>query len=273
MAVDKLARKKIPIIGALAGAWYRSLDRQGLQASAGVVAITEDFIPILAGLGVPQEKITVIPNWAPLEEVPLRPRQNNWSTQHGLDDKFVFLYSGTLAMKHDPDLLRRLAIQFSDDPAVRLVVVSEGPGADYLQDCKMNEGLENLVLLPFQPFEVLPDTLATANVMVAVLESDAGVFSVPSKVLTYHAAGRPILGSIPGGNLAARIIRRQESGICVDPGSGENWESAAKRLRVSETLRTAMARNARAYAEKEFDIVSIADRFESAFAAALSSKR
>ena len=64
------------------------------------------------------------------------------------------------------------------------------------------------MLLPFQPYEVLPEVLASADVLLAILEPEAGVFSVPSKVLSYHCAGRPILAAIPAENLAARIIER-----------------------------------------------------------------
>jgi hypothetical protein len=47
-----------------------------------------------------------------LDEPPQKPRRNSWSARHGLDDKFVFLYSGTLAMKHNPDILWQLALRY-----------------------------------------------------------------------------------------------------------------------------------------------------------------
>ena len=52
--------------------------------------------------------------------------------------------------------------------------------------------------------------LASADVLVALLETDAGAFSVPSKVLTSLSAGRPILAAIPAvqerpGRLRTRV--------------------------------------------------------------------
>lgn len=272
LAVDKLARKKLPLIGALAGSWYRYLDAQCFRTSASIVAITEDFIPMLEELGVGSEKVAIIPNWAPLDELPLRDRRNVWSGRHGLDDKIVILYSGTLAMKHNPDLVRQLAVRFRDDPEVRIVVISEGPGADYLARVKESEGLSNLVLLPFQPFQDMPEILASADMLVAILESEAGVFSVPSKVLTYLAAGRPILGAMPKNNLATRIIQNSESGMCVDPEDTSGFIAAAVELRGDCKLRESLGRNGRSYAEAEFDIDRIADRFESVFVQVLDAK-
>jgi glycosyltransferase involved in cell wall biosynthesis len=270
VAVAKLARKRLPIIGNLIAWWYRHLEIRTFQQAAAVVAITNDFVPMLCQLGVPKEKITVIPNWAPLEELPLRPRCSTWSARHNLDDRFVFLYSGTLAMKHNPDLLRHLAIQFRDDSEVRIVVISEGPGADYLLECQTKENLGNLIILPFESFGQMPDILASGDVLVAVLEADAGIFSVPSKVLTYHCAGKPILAAIPPGNLAARIIIHEGSGMCVEPHETDRFASAACQLRKNAAVRQRCGEMARAYAEREFDIQKIADRFEESILCYLS---
>jgi glycosyltransferase involved in cell wall biosynthesis len=262
VAVGGLLKKKLPVAGNLIGWWYRHLDRAAFQRAAAVISITEDFVLMLMQFGVPKENITVIPNWAPLEELPVCPRQNEWSAQHGLNDKFVFLYSGTLAMKHNPDLLRQLALRFRKDSAVQVVVISEGPGADYLAERKHEERLENLLLLPFQDFLEMPKVLASADVLVAVLEADAGIFSVPSKVLTYHCAGKPLLAAMPLDNLAARIIQQQESGICVAPCDLAGFLDAAARLHQDATLGIRFGKQARAYAEKHFDIKNIGDCFE-----------
>jgi glycosyltransferase involved in cell wall biosynthesis len=262
VAVAKLARKKLPIFGRLIGSWYRRLETATLQQSDAVVAITDDFVPMLRRLGVPLEKITVIPNWAPLEELPQHARCNEWSAANGLDDKFVFIYSGTLALKHNPDLLRQLAISFRSDPAVRIIVISEGPGASYLQERKAAENLHNLSVLLFQDFDQMPQILATGDVLVAVIEAEAGIFSVPSKVLTYHCAGRPILAAMPPENLAARIIISEGTGLCENPTNIAGFLLAAKQLREDADLRHRCGALARDYAERNFDIGKIADRFE-----------
>ncbi len=262
IAVEKLARKKLPFVGELAGWWYRKLDAACFQNSAGIVAISKDFVPIFKKFGVDPTRIVTIPNWAPLAELPPRPRRNPWSARHGLDDCFVFHYSGTLAMKHNPDLLRQIAIRFKADPAVRVVVISEGPGVEWLREKKRTDCLDNLVILPFQDFSEMPDILAASDVLIAVLEAEAGVFSVPSKVLTYHCAGRPILGGIPAENLAAHILVNNCSGLCVGPDDIDGFLTAAVRLRSEPQLCSKMGASAREYAEKTFDICLIANRFE-----------
>ena len=266
IAVHKLLSKKIPVVGAAVGGYYKWLDRKALRASDRVIVITDDFVPLMNDMSIGGDQLEVIENWAPLEEMPVRDRDNAWSEEHDLSDKFCYLYSGTLGMKHNPQLLLDLAVAYRDDPAVRVVVVSEGIGIDWLEQQRDDLGLDNLVLLPFQPFERLPDVLGSADVLIAILEPDAGVFSVPSKVLTYLCAGRALLTAIPASNLAARIVERCKAGLVVAPEDHAAFLEAARTLHDNRELREACGRCAREYSEQTFDIDRITDRFDALLA-------
>ena len=263
LAVDQILRRKIPLAGAWIGAWYRHLDRRQFQRSSKVIAITGDFTPILASeFGVDPAKVEVVPNWALIEEIPVLPKDNPWSRRHGLHDKFVFLYSGTIGMKHNPAMLLELARKHSADPAVRVVIVSEGIGADWLRKQAAAAQLPNLLILPYQPFHELPAVMASGDVLVGILEQEAGKFSVPSKTLSYLCAGRPLLLAMPLENLAACITRDHRAGLTVAPGDLAGFLDAAATLHASETLRSKLADNARAYAESTFPIARTAAVFD-----------
>lgn len=248
--------------GELIARYYIRKEYRLLAASDHAVAITEDFRPFLNAAGVPDERLTVIPNWAPLEEVPLRDKANPWSVANNLDQSFVFLYSGTLGLKHNPQLLVGLANGFRDDPETRIVVISEGLGADWLSEKKQEQGLDNLILLPFQPFESIPEVLGSANVLIALLEKSAGVFSVPSKVLTSLCAGRPVLLAAPGENLASRLIKDEGAGCWSDPDDEAEFVGSARKLASDPEMCRDSGNRARAYADDTFDIAAITDRFE-----------
>jgi len=263
LAVDKLLRKKIPIAGAWVGAWYRRLDRRQFQQSSRIIAITEDFAPVLQEeFGVPSSRIAIAPNWAEIEKFPVLPKANDWSRRHGLHDQFVFLYTGTIGMKHNPGLLLELAKRHSHDPKVKVVVISEGIGAEWLRKKIAEENIDNLRLLPYQSFAELPSVLASGDVLIGILEKDAGTFSVPSKTLTYLCANRALLLSIPPENLASRIAQRENAGLIVGPDDVEGFIGAASKLRESDSLRQQLGDNARRYAEKTFRITKIATDFD-----------
>ncbi len=262
IAVDKLARKKLPLIGHLIGAYYRVIDQRCARDSDHVVVISEDFTPILKSWGVDGQRITSIQNWAAIQSLPQLPPDNAWAKEQDLADKFVFLYSGTLAMKHNPDLLLQLAIKFRDHSDVAVVVVSEGPGADWLSERKSAHQLNNLTLLPFQPFDRFPEVIAASDVLMAVLEADAGVFSVPSKVLSYLCAGRPLVAAMPDDNLAAKMIRSIPAGVVCPPGDVTGFVDHAIRLHAESGSRSELGNSAREFAENQFDIQRITNRFE-----------
>ncbi len=270
VAVQRILRKKLPGIGHAIGYVYMRMERDLLRKSDGIVLITEDFKPIMDQWGVDLNRAHVIHNWAPLDSVPLHPKSNPWSQERGLADKLCLLYSGTLGMKHNPDILLQLALHFKDNSRVRVVVVSEGPAPDWLKAKRDEHHLKNLLVLGWQPFEVLAEVLASADVLLAILEPDAGVFSVPSKVLTYLCAQRPLLLAVPSENLAAKIVEDHNAGFVVSPDDLSGFIRAADDLIGNEGLRHELACNARTCAETHFDIEKITDRFEEVFRQACS---
>jgi colanic acid biosynthesis glycosyl transferase WcaI len=262
-----LQRKFGPLAGPLSFPFF--LLERAVASGCGVnIVIAPAFADILARWGVPPGKISVLENWAPLEELSPLARENNWSREHALDSRTVFLYSGTLGMKHRPDLLYRLAQTL--DASCSVVVITEGPGREYLQ--RMPK-LDNLLLLDFQPYDRLPEVLASADVLLATLESDAGQFAVPSKILSYLCAGRPLLLAAPKSNLAALIVERSAAGVVVDPDCPGEWIRAANHLATDGCARASFGANARHYAERQFDISQIAARFEAVLERACTASR
>ncbi len=262
VGIKNNVKKKLSILGEFIGWYYCKLEQALLRKSDEVVVITDDFKPIMFSAGVPNKKVHVIENWAPIEAMPVRQKVNHWSQQYGLDKKFCFLYSGTLGMKHNPKLLVDLALAFKENQDVVIVVISEGIGADFLKQRQKELDLSNLVLLPFQPFEDLSYVLASGDVLLAILEPDAGIFAVPSKVLTCLCTQRSLLLAVPSENLAFRIVRENSAGLAVSPSDHKGFVEAAHKLFQDDGLRRQLANNGRIYAEKNFNIEKITDQFE-----------
>jgi colanic acid biosynthesis glycosyl transferase WcaI len=270
LAMKREAEKRAGVAGRGMGVAFERVERALLRRANAIVSITDDFVPTLDRWGVRDGRHTVIENWAPLDDFPTRPRDNAWRRRQGLGDRFLFLYSGTLGLKHRPEVLYSLAEQHEGDADV--VVISQGMGEARLREMLAERPLANLKLLPFQPIEDYPDILGAADVLVALLEPAAGTFSVPSKVLSYLCAARPILAAIPPDNLAARTIARAGAGVVVPPDDGEAFLVAAKQMRVDARQRDEAGASARRYAERVFDTMAITDRFEGVINAAVGRR-
>lgn len=260
IAASRLLEKKIPIIGNIIGGYYRRLERRQMQASTRILHITEAFCEQTDKWGIQREKVDIFPNWGALDEISLGRRDNEWSKAKGLDRGTRFLYSGTLAMKHNPVLLTELANSLEGQDEV--ILVSAGIGADFLSD-KVEKGeITGLRILPLQPFEVFSDVLASGDVLLAVIEREAGAFSVPSKILSYLCAGRPIVLAAPSDNLAAQMLREIGAGIVVEPDDIDGFVNAAHAFRSDQVKAENAGCAGRSYAEGNFELSKVADRFE-----------
>ncbi|MBG7704990.1 glycosyltransferase family 4 protein [Streptomyces sp. MC1] len=246
----------------LAAKVFEAGEKWSARQAAAIVVIADSFVRVHEQWGT-ADKVTVIPNWAPLDEIVPVARANGWSAEHGLDDVRTMLYSGTLGLKHNPALLVRLAERLREQGTpVRLVVVNDGPAVPVLRDAAAARGVA-LTLLPFQPYERLPEVLGTGDVLVVLLDPEAGQFSVPSKTLSYLCAGRPVLGLMPADNLAARLLR--QAGSAVFPPEEPALDGAATWVRevLSDPARAErLGKESRALAEREFALEGCASRFE-----------
>jgi colanic acid biosynthesis glycosyl transferase WcaI len=241
---------------------FEVAERWCSRRSSAIVAIADCFVPVHAAWGT-ADKVTVIPNWAPLDEIVRGERKNDWAVAHELDDTLTLLYSGTLGLKHDPALLVLLAQQVREAGRdVRLVVVNEGPAVALLR-AEAERLAVPVTLLPFQPYEQLSEVLATGDVLVVLLDQQAGAFSVPSKTLSYLCAGRPVLGLMPAENAAADLVTRTGGAVfaptTTDVAAAAAWVAD---LLGDAPRRDEIGRAARDLAEAEFALATCADRFE-----------
>ena len=265
LAVRYVIKKKLRMLSYIAGAYYEQLEKKLLKKSDCVICIAPEFAKLVTDWGVEPSRIFTIENWAALDDVSPMDKDNDWSRAHGVDRKFCFMYSGTLGMKHRPELLLALARYLETINNACLIVVAGGTGADWLRENAHAVRKDVLTLLPFQPYERISEVLGSSDVLIALLDSEAGTFAVPSKILCYLCAGRPLILAAPRDNHAASVVEQAGAGMVVSPDRAEELLNAAKSLIENAELRARCASNARAHANRSFNIASIADRFLDSF--------
>jgi colanic acid biosynthesis glycosyl transferase WcaI len=266
-AIAEALSRRFPVLAGPVTFYYRSRESRLLRASERVLLIADDHRAVLDDLRTPSDRARVLPNWSTIEDFPkdaanggMAHQEQAWRAQHGLVGKRLLTYSGTLGMKHDPGVLADLAGAFVGDPSVAVVVISAGPGADWLRSQASERGLGNLYVLPFVDYSMLATTLQAAEILLAILEPAAARFSVPSKILTYACVGRPVVVAMPPDNAAARLIRDVRFGIVTPPGDSAAFIDAVRSLLDQPESATEQGRRGRAYAEANFPMPVIESR-------------
>jgi colanic acid biosynthesis glycosyl transferase WcaI len=192
------------------------LARFGLQHADGVIVIGRCMQEKVLGMGVPPERIHVIPNWGDPQVNNQNPGPHNkFREEHHWQDKFIILYSGNIGTSHYFDDILEVARRLRNHPDLLFVFIGNGSRHREVEAYKNRHALTNVELLPFQPQERLPETLSAGDVhFVSVRDGFAGLV-VPSKVYGIMAAGRPVLYQGDSWGEIARTITEEDIGSVI----------------------------------------------------------
>ncbi len=232
----------------------KALEKWVYRTSDRILVISRGFRENLLGKGVPGPKMAVIPNWVDTAFLRPMPKDNPLARKHGLHDKFVLMYSGTVSISSNRALesvleSARLLVRDKD---VRFVIVGDGLMREALRKRAEDLGLANVLFLPFQDYSVLPELLAAADLLLVPLDREKSRLSVPSKLYNFMAAGRPILGVAPPDSEVAAVIHDTGCGLVVRPGDVPGLAGTVTALRNDPGRLSSAAAKARTHVESHF---------------------
>jgi colanic acid biosynthesis glycosyl transferase WcaI len=194
-----------------------------LRRADAVVAIGETMKQRLIEKGAHADRITVIPNWVDTTAVQPQPLDNPWAVKNRLAGKFVVMHSGNVGHAQDLDTLVRSVTFLRDLDDLRIVVV--GFGARYSEVVELAKRLDldesRVRFRPYQPREVLSESLSAARLHFVGLAKGLSGFVVPSRLYGILAAGRPVLVGADADSETARLVNDVGCGIVVPPGRPE----------------------------------------------------
>jgi colanic acid biosynthesis glycosyl transferase WcaI len=227
----------------------RALERWVYGLADRIVVISEGFRKNLLAKGVSEQRMEVIPNWVDTAFLRPLPKDNPVARRHGLEDRFVVMYSGTLSISSNQALEHVLeaAARLAGARDVLFVIVGEGLKRESLEARAASLGLTNVAFLPFQTYADLPALLAAADVLLVPLDAKKSHLSVPSKLYTFMAAGRPILGLADPASEVAMLLRDRACGLAVPPDDPGEIAAAVRSLTRSPARCREFAGNARDY--------------------------
>jgi glycosyltransferase involved in cell wall biosynthesis len=176
--------------------------------------------------------------------------------RHGIaDDEFVVLYSGSLGLKQGlAHVVRAASLLDGGNARVRWVIVGEGETKASLRREIDEAGVgDRVLLLGLQPEAELSGMLAAADALLLSQLQSVKDTVIPSKLLMYMAAGRPVVAAVSAQSQAAAIVRDAAGGIMVAPEDAAALAHAVAALQRSPDQLAAMGHRNRCYAERHFD--------------------
>ena len=224
-----------------------------------VSTITQSMKERIVAKGIPADKIHVLPNWSNFDRKSFRVNGSRFRKKHGLENKFVFLYSGNIGQKQGLDDLIEAASRIDHDRIIFLIV---GTGA-YVSRLKKKAAalsVGNVMFLPLQPKEKLPEMLAAADVCLVIQKRVVSSIVFPSKMTNIMAAGRPVLVTAARKSELARTVTRADCGFVARPEDPGDLKEKLLEAFADATLKK-KGENAKKYADHFLERESVLRQF------------
>jgi colanic acid biosynthesis glycosyl transferase WcaI len=231
-----------------------------------VVVLSPGFKDLLVRRGVPPGKIEIIYNWTLENDIARAPRNEALALQLGMAGRFNVVYAGTFGKAHGLETVLYAAERLQKSaPQVQFVLAGDGVEGETLKSIAREKGLHNVLFLPWRPVSEIGEVLNLADALLVQLRKDPLFhITIPSKIQSYLAVGKPILVGVEGD--AANLITRAGAGLSYDSDSPDNLAEAAERLAQMPGSELAeMGERGRQFYKAELSFARGVDRFEQVF--------
>lgn len=233
---------------------YRRCDR--------ILVPARGFIPRIEAMGVEKERIRYFPNWA--EDI-YRPRTSGGppvELRIGISG-FRIVFAGNIGEAQGFPAILSAAEKLREDREIQWLIIGDGRSRGWVeQEVRRRELTDSVHLLGAFPPETMPGFFAAADVLLVSLR-DSPVFSltIPGKVQSYLACGRPIIAALDGEG--CELITASGAGICCPPGDSEALAGAVKEIRhLDPRERGLMGERGKEYCREHFDRQRLFNRLE-----------
>jgi colanic acid biosynthesis glycosyl transferase WcaI len=232
--------------GARVAGLVRKMELGLAKRAAGVAIIAEGFRGYLEEGGVPPEKIRRLRNWTrrvePTETAVETRRRFGWA-----DDDFVCVHGGNMGHKQGLDNLLDTAALLKDG-RVRIALVGDGNDRARLESLAREHRLTNVDFIAMQSPGNWEATMQAADILLVNQRASVTDMSLPSKLTSYFAAGRPVIAAASADSETAAEIEAAEAGLIVPPGDPGAFREAIATLEQDRSRAEALGGSGRAYA-------------------------
>lgn len=218
------------------------------RKSTKIMISSKQFSELICLKGNFSEKIVYLPNWC--DDVLQMTKKNIPDLPKG----FLIMMAGNLGTAQTLDAVMNTASSLKNIEELKWVLIGDGSRKEWLDNYIKENKLQNTVFAPGRfPFDYMPAFFDAADALLITLRAEFPHLRavVPSRLQSYMASGKPILGMIDGG--AAEIIAEADCGYCVE---AENYKAMVDIIRnkvlVSKADFSRKGQNGRAYYEHYF---------------------
>lgn len=231
----------------------RRLEKWTYARASKLIVISHGFVENLRSKGVPESAICYLPDWVDTNFIGATEHGNGFRRAHGLrDDAFVVLHSGNMGAKQSLQNVLHAAAQLRQQSEIAFVLAGDGSRKKELMEQAQREHLDNVYFLPLVPRSELPHLMASADLLLLNQHPHVIEAVIPSKLLTYMAAARPVVVAAHPDSEASRQVRAAECGIWVAANQPQQLADAVVGLARDGRTRNLLGQRGREFVTENF---------------------
>ena len=234
--------------GRFAGA-VRWMETRLARRADRIAIVAEGFRDYFVQAGVPTERIARIRNPHRLGPA-TEPRAAVRARLGWRDDEFVVLHTGNMGYKQGLQTVVHAAHQANGDRGLRFVLQGDGSQRAELEQLAARLDTPRLAFAPLASDADYPNIVRAADVLLLHQRASVENMSLPGKLGSYFAAGRPVVAAVAAGDETAGEVARSGGGVVVAPDSPPALLDAIAELRRDPARAASLGAAGRAYAEQ-----------------------
>lgn len=248
---------------------YR-VERAAYRNARLVTTLTPSMRQRIMDKGVAAEKVELLEPRMDDSLLDLLPEEGEaFRRRYDLADKFLVTHSGNMGVKQGLDVILDAAALSRNDDSMQFLFVGNGADCERLRRRAAAMNLQNVRFLPLLGQNDFRGLLAASGICLVTQQQSVSEIAFPSKVVTYLAAGRPVLASVNPDCEVARVIRESGAGRVVDAEEPEALSCALHEMR-SEDLGK-FGESGRRYASMRWSSVRVLGQLERSLLAVAGS--
>jgi colanic acid biosynthesis glycosyl transferase WcaI len=162
--------------------------------------------------GVPEKKISTIPNWIDVEVYTNAKPMGTYRKQYGLEGAFVFLFSGVIGPSQGLDFMLDTAKLLKDLPKIRFLFVGDGSETKGLRERTRIETISNVLFRPYVSMQEYPMLVKEMDVGLICLSMQNRTPVIPGKLLGFMAASLPVVAFVHKESDTHSLIKQAQCG-------------------------------------------------------------
>jgi colanic acid biosynthesis glycosyl transferase WcaI len=243
------------------------------QRAAAVICLCQGFMDKLTERKITPSKLHLISDWADTENVRPFEGRNTFRKRNDIPDgMFLVLHTGNMGKKQGLMTAVEAAQLSRDRSEILWLLVGEGEERALIDDEIRRRGLSNIRLLPLQPVDELSEMYAAADVLLLSQKAAVKGAVIPSKLLTYMSAGRPLVAAVNERSETALLIERADCGLVVSPEDPAALVAAVSALQQDPSVSIRRGANGRAYAVEHFTKRRVLEQYDLFFKVLIAGK-